>query len=47
MLAPLTDLLGECGKTKTTKKNKAKRKPWWWDPIHQHAFDNLKAAIAK
>jgi hypothetical protein len=28
MLAPLTDLVGECGKTKTTKKNKIKKKPW-------------------
>jgi hypothetical protein len=47
MLAPLTDLLGECGKTKTTKKKKTKKKPWWWDLIHQQAFDNVKAAIAK
>ncbi len=47
MLAPLTDLVGECGKTKTTKKNKTKKKPWQWDPIHQQAFDNVKAAIAK
>jgi hypothetical protein len=29
------------------KKNKTKKKPWWWDPIHQQAFDNIKAAIAK
>jgi hypothetical protein len=28
MLAPLTDLLGECGKTKTTIKNETKKKPW-------------------
>jgi hypothetical protein len=47
MLAPLTDLVGECGETKTTKMNKAKKKPWWWDPIHQQVFDNIKAAIAK
>jgi hypothetical protein len=48
MLAPLTDLVGECGKTKTTTKlNKNKKKPWWWDPIHQQAFDNFKAVIAK
>ncbi len=47
MLAPLTDLVGECGKTKTTKKNKIKKKPWQWDPIHQQAFDNVKNAIAK
>jgi hypothetical protein len=47
MLAPLTDLVGECGETKTTKMNKTKKKPWCWDPIHQQAFDNVKAAIAK
>jgi hypothetical protein len=27
MLAPLTDLVGECGETKTTKRNKTKKKP--------------------
>jgi hypothetical protein len=34
MLAPLTDLAGEYGKTKTTKKNETKKKPWRWDLIH-------------
>jgi hypothetical protein len=38
ILAPLTDLVGECGETKTTKKN---------DLIHQQAFDKVKAAITK
>ncbi len=47
MLAPLTNLVGECGETKTTRMNKTKKKPWRWDPIHQQAFDNIKAAIAK
>jgi hypothetical protein len=47
MLAPLTALVGECGETKTTRINKTKKKPWQWDPIHQEAFDNVKAAIAK
>jgi hypothetical protein len=47
MLAPLTDLVGECGETKTTRMNKTKKNPWWWDPIHQQAFDNVMAAIAK
>jgi hypothetical protein len=47
MLAPLTDLVGECGEMKTTRMNKTKKKPWRWDPIHQRAFDNIKAAIAK
>jgi hypothetical protein len=27
--------------------NKTKKKPWWWDPIYQQAFDNVNAAIAK
>ncbi len=35
MLAPLTDLVGECGEMKTTKINKTKKKPWRWDPSHQ------------
>jgi hypothetical protein len=47
MLAPLTDLVGECGETKNTRIDKTKKKPWGWDPIHQQAFDNVKAAIAK
>ncbi len=47
MLAPLTDLVGECGEIKTTKKNKTKKKPWQWESIHQQAFDNVKATIAK
>ncbi len=47
MLAPLTDLVGECGLMKTTRMNKTKKKSWRWDQTHQQAFDNVKAAIAK
>ncbi len=47
MLAPLTDLVGECGEIKITKRNKSKKKPWRWESIHQQAFDNVKATIAK
>ncbi len=47
MLAPLTDLVGECRETKTTKKNGTKKKTWRWESIHQQPFDNVKAAIAK
>jgi hypothetical protein len=47
MLAPLSDLVGECGQTKTTRKNKVKKTPWHWDSIHQIAFDNVKATIVK
>jgi hypothetical protein len=47
MLAPLTDLVGECRETKATKKNGTKKKPWKWESIHQQAFDNVKATVAK
>ncbi len=47
MLAPVTDLVGESGKTKITRMNKTLKKPWRWDPICQQAFDNVKTAIAK
>jgi hypothetical protein len=47
MLAPLPDLVGEFGEMKTTRKNKNKKQPWRWDLIHQQAFNNIKAAIAK
>ncbi len=47
MLAPLTDLVGECGEIKTTRMNKTKKKSWRWDLIYQQAFDNVMAAIAK
>ncbi len=47
MLAPLSDLVWECGEMKATRKNKVKKKPWHWDSIHQIAFDNVKTTIAK
>jgi hypothetical protein len=47
MLAPLTNLVGECKETKTTKRNKTKKKSWRWESIHQQVFDNVKATIAK
>jgi hypothetical protein len=47
MLAPLTDLVGECRETKATKKNGTKKKPWKWESIHQQAFDNVKATVTK
>ncbi len=46
MLAPLTDLVGEFGETKATKKNGNKKKPWKWESIHQQAFDDVKATVA-
>ena len=47
MLAPLSNLVGECGQTNVTKANKTKKTPWHLDKIHQQAFDNVKATIAK
>jgi hypothetical protein len=47
MLAPFSELVGKCGETKTTHKNKVKKKPWHWDSIHQTTFDNVKKTIAK
>ncbi len=29
------------------QKNKVTKMPWKWDPIHQAAFDCIKATIAK
>lgn len=53
LLAPLTDLVAECGSTKLSKKKKkdgTKRKapkPWHWDDIHQEAFEEIKKIIAR
>jgi hypothetical protein len=47
ILAPLTSLLGECGKTKTTKAKRTKMVPWHWDKVHQRAFNHVKATIIK
>jgi len=48
MLAPLSNLVGECGETKTTRKNKVIKRPWHRDSIHQTSIDNVKTTyIAK
>ena len=47
MLAPLTIVVGECGHTKVTHAKGTKKQPWHWTELHQEAFDNVKAAIAK
>jgi hypothetical protein len=46
-LAPLTDLVGECGHTKDTKKKNTKKKPWYWSEVHQKAFDEIKSVMAR
>ena len=45
MLAPLTDLVGECGHTKITKKKGTKKQPWYWSDMHQKAFDAIKQVL--
>ena len=45
-LAPLTDLVGECGHTKETRRCKTKKKPWHWNDTHQKAFEDIKRTMA-
>ena len=47
MLAPLTSLAGECGHTKVTRALKTRKVSWHWDEVHQKAFNDIKAVIAK
>ncbi len=47
MLAPLISLVGECGQTKSTRAKGTKKVPWYWDEVHQRAFDHVKATITK
>ena len=47
MVAPLTDLIGECGETKTTRKNKTKKKKFYWTALHQESFEAIKKTIAR
>ena len=44
LLAPLTDLVGECGSTKRSTK---KKPPWRWEQVHQEAFEEIKKVIAR
>ena len=47
MLAPLTDLVGECGQTKVTKAKGTKKLPWHCDVKHQKAFGLIKDTIVQ
>ncbi len=47
VLAPLTSLVGECGKTKVKRAKGTKKVPWHWDEVHQKAFNHVKATIAR
>ena len=45
LLAPLTDLVAECGVSKNKKHKKPK--PWRWDEEHKAAFQKIKKIIAR
>jgi hypothetical protein len=47
MLAPLTSLVGECGHTKVIIASRTKKVPCYWDEVHQKAFNDIKAIIAR
>ncbi len=47
ILAPLTSLVGEFGQTKVTKSKGTQKVPWYWTEVHQKAFNDVKATIAK
>jgi hypothetical protein len=47
MLAPLTSLVGECSQTKVSRAKGTKMVPWNRDKVHQRAFNQVKATIAK
>ena len=46
MLAPLADLIGECGQTKVTKAKGQKKLLGIGEEIHQQVFDLIKTTIA-
>ena len=47
LLTPLTDLVGEYGTTKSTKKKGTNKAPWHWNNIHQESFEAIKTLIAR
>ena len=47
MLAPLSDLVAECGTSKPQRKAGVKKGPWHWDEVHQKAFEDIKEVIAR
>ena len=47
LLAPLTDLVGDCRHTKATHKKGTKKSPWHWDDKHQESFNSVKKLIAR
>ena len=47
MLAPLADLVGECGQNKVTKAKGTNKIPWHWNEKHQKVFALVKATIVQ
>ncbi len=47
VLDPITSLVGQCGHTKVTRADKTKKRPWYWNTVHQKAFNDMKTTIAK
>ena len=47
MIAPLTSLVEECSHVKLISGNKTKKCQWHWEMVHQKAFNDVKAKIAK
>ena len=47
MIAPLTDLVRECGHTKVTRNIGTKKKAQYWDKTNQDSFDKIKETLAR
>ncbi len=45
MLDTRTDLVSECGETKSTKRTGTKKSLWYWYESHQKAFDDVKKTV--
>ena len=44
LVSPLTDLVAECGTSKTKKE---KPKKWYWNSTHQDAFEEIKRTVSE
>ncbi len=46
ILAPLTDLVNECGHIKVTRAKMIKKYFWHWNKCHQEDFGKIKRVMA-